>query len=132
MLFIFNFTKNLKLIYMFSYSITKKDTIHILVLEGELIDKNQANEFIHEVSKIIISNHNKFVIDLSNLKYLNSNGLTILIQTLTKARKSGGEVVIAHVSNRVNDLFIITKLNTVFTITGTVDDGIAILNKLSD
>jgi anti-anti-sigma regulatory factor len=38
----------------------------------------------------------------------------VLINTLTKARNAGGDVVIFGVSERLRQLFIITKLDKVF------------------
>ncbi len=114
----------------FTYSVSKQGNIHILTLKGELIDKNQADKLIEEVNEIIFNNHIHFVVDLDALKYLNSSGLTILIQILTKARKAGGEAVIANVGKRIKELLVITKLNTVFTVADTVEQGIAKLNKL--
>lgn len=114
----------------FTYTSKKEGNIHILTLKGDLIDKNQADKLIEEVNETILNNHIRFVVDLGNLKYLNSSGLTILIQILTKARKAGGEAVIANVGKRIKELLVITKLNTVFTVADTVEQGIAKLNKL--
>jgi anti-sigma B factor antagonist len=114
----------------FTHTVKKQGSIHVFALTGELIDKNQAEKLIEEVNEIILNNHIHFVIDLSALKYLNSSGLTILIQILTKARKAGGEAVIANVGKRIKELLIITKLNTVFTVADTVEQGIVKLNKL--
>jgi len=114
----------------FTYSSRKQGNIHVLTLQGDLIDKNQADKLIEEVNEIITNNHVHFVVDLGALKYLNSSGLTILIQILTKARKAGGEAVIANVGKRIKELLVITKLNTVFTVADTVEQGIAKLNKL--
>ena len=114
----------------FTYTSAKQGNIHIFTLKGDLIDKNQADKLIEEVNETIVNNHIRFVVDLGNLKYLNSSGLTILIQILTKARKAGGEAVIANVGKRIKELLVITKLNTVFTVADTVEQGIAKLNKL--
>jgi len=114
----------------FSYTSSKQGNLHIFTLKGDLIDKNQADKLIEEVNETILNNHIHFVVDLGNLKYLNSSGLTILIQILTKARKAGGEAVIANVGKRIKELLVITKLNTVFTVADTIEQGIATLNKL--
>ncbi len=114
----------------FTYSSSKQGNVHVLTFQGDLIDKNQADKLIEEVNEIITNNHIHFVVDLGALKYLNSSGLTILIQILTKARKAGGEAVIANVGKRIKELLVITKLNTVFTVADTVEQGIAKLNKL--
>lgn len=114
----------------FTYTSAKKGNIHLFTLKGELIDKNQADKLLEEINEVIMNNHNHFVIDLGELKYLNSSGLTILIQILTKARKAGGEAVIANVGKRIKELLVITKLNTVFTIANTMEEGISKLNKI--
>ncbi|MCB0494437.1 MAG: STAS domain-containing protein, partial [Cyclobacteriaceae bacterium] len=48
--------------------------------------------------------------------HINSSGLGVLITLLTKARKVGGEVVLANPSAYIKNLLLITKLNTIFKI----------------
>ena len=109
------------------YSITEENNIQVLVLKGELIDKNQAIDLIKNIDELLELGKNKLVIDLSDLKYMNSSGLNVLIQLLTKTRTSGGESVIFNVSKKVNDLLIITKLNTLFKVTDTKEDAMKLL-----
>ncbi len=94
-------------------------------LFGELIDKNQANDFVADVETHLLAGSLKVVLDLGSLKYINSSGLNVLINLLTKARKSGGDVLIANVSVKVRELLVITKLNTVFTVTDSVEKAIS-------
>ena len=116
---------------LFAHKITKQGQIHIINMQGDLIEASQADKLMQELDEVILNNHIRFVIDLGSLKYLNSSGLTILIRILTKSRKAGGETVIASVGKRIKELLVITKLNTVFSIADTVEDGIAKLNKLA-
>ncbi len=109
------------------YIITEENNIQVLVLKGELIDKNQAIDLIKNVDELLQLGKNKLVIDLSDLKYMNSSGLNVLIQLLTKTRTSGGESVIFNVSKKVNDLLIITKLNTLFKVADTKEDAMNLL-----
>lgn len=109
------------------YSISEENGKEILSLTGELIDKNQAIQMIKSVDELLESGKNKFVIDLSGLKYMNSSGLNVLIQLLTKTRTSGGESVICHVSKKVNELLIITKLNTLFKVADTKEEAFKLL-----
>jgi anti-sigma B factor antagonist len=109
------------------YKITEENNIQILALSGELIDKNQAIGLIKEMDELLEQDKNKLIIDLSNLRYMNSSGLNVLIQLLTKTRTSGGESVICHVSKKVNDLLIITKLNTLFKVADTKAEAAKLL-----
>ena len=109
------------------YKITEENNIQILVLKGELIDKNQATDLLKNIDELLESGKNKLIIDLSDLKYINSSGLNVLIQLLTKTRTNGGESVICNVSKKVNELLIITKLNTLFKVSDTKQAALALL-----
>ena len=109
------------------YKITEENNIQILVLKGELIDKNQANDLLKNIDELLESGKTKLVIDLSDLKYINSSGLNVLIQLLTKTRTNGGESVICNVSKKVNELLIITKLNTLFKVAESKEAALALL-----
>ena len=116
---------------LFVHKIKKQGQIHIISMQGDLIETGQADKLIQEVDEVIVNNNIRFVIDLGALKYLNSSGLTILIRILTKSRKAGGETVISNVGKRIKELLVITKLNTVFTVADTVEEAVAKLNKLA-
>ena len=109
------------------YKITEENNIQVLVLSGELIDKNQAIDVVNKIDELLALGKNKLIIDLSDLKYMNSSGLNVLIQLLTKTRTNGGESVIFNVSKKVNDLLVITKLNTLFKVADSKDTAIKIL-----
>lgn len=109
------------------YKITEENNIQVLVLSGELIDKNQATDLVKNIDDLLTQGKSKLIIDLSDLKYMNSSGLNVLIQLLTKTRTNGGESVIFNVSKKVNDLLIITKLNTLFKVADNKADAIKML-----
>ena len=109
---------------VFFHKISSELDITVVKLVGELIDKNQADNLNSEIDNLLLEKKLKYIFDLKDLKYMNSSGLNTLIHLLTKARKNGGEVVIANVSKKVNELLIITKLNTLFTVTDSVEKAI--------
>jgi anti-sigma B factor antagonist len=101
----------------FNYKIFNKGTYAIVEMSGNLIDKNQATPLLDEVQGMINKGIHSFIISMEDFKYLNSNGLNVLVNILTKSRKNGGDTTICCVSDKIKELLIITKLNTVFTIT---------------
>jgi anti-sigma B factor antagonist len=114
---------------IFTYKSSKQNAINIYLLKGELIDRNQANAIMEEINTAISKNENKILLNLKDLKYLNSSGLNVLINILTKARKSGGEVAICNVNKKINELLLITKLNNVFNVSNDEKKAISVLNK---
>jgi len=109
---------------VFEYNISEENNCQILKLSGELIDKHQAIDLIKSIDELLDTEKSKWAIDLSDLKYMNSSGLNVLIQILTKTRNHGGESVIFNVSKKVNELLVITKLNTLFKVADTKADAL--------
>ncbi len=112
----------------FTFNVIQKNPIAILSLYGELIDRNLAQSLMDEVVKLSEEGQHKFIFELSELKYMNSTGLNVLINVLTKSRKSGGDLVICGVSKKVQELLLITKLTSVFSVTATTEEAIAKFN----
>ena len=102
--------------------------ILVVKLNGRLMGKNEATELLEEIEEETLDGNNRLIIDLSKLDYMNSSGLSVLVSLLTKARNEGGEVVISSLSPKIEQLFIITKLNTVFSVVEDVKAGIELLN----
>ena len=109
------------------FKISEESNIQLLKLSGELIDRNQATDLIVAIDELLELDKSKLIIDLSDLKYMNSSGLNLLIQILTKTRIKGGDSVICHVNKKVNELLVITKLNTLFKVANTKQEAIALL-----
>lgn len=110
----------------FTYSIEPKDSYAVIHLHGALLSTFEAKPFLeelHEVRKTI----NRFVVDLQELKHMSSEGLGVLIQILTKARNAGGDAVIINLSTELQQLFIITKLNSIFTVAKDVRSAVKLL-----
>ena len=110
-----------------TFNISEENNIQLLKLSGELIDRNQATELMVAIDELLELGKSKLMIDLSELKYMNSSGLNVLIQLLTKTRSRGGESVIFNVNKKVNELLVITKLNTLFKVAETKAEAISLL-----
>lgn len=109
----------------FSFNITPKSDFILLELQGELLDAFTAIEMLEKINELL--NEEKqtknIIIDLHGLNFINSTGLGVLIKVLTKARNTGGEVIITRVEKRVKDLLVITKLNSVFKVVDTLKNA---------
>ena len=108
----------------FAYTQSEESKITVFHLQGDIIDKAEAASFIEEINKIIAAGKSKFILELSGVKYMNSSGLNILVNLLTKARNVGGDVVVCNLSKKVSDLLVITKLDSIFHILPTEQEAI--------
>jgi anti-sigma B factor antagonist len=112
---------------LFDFSISDQNATVVISLEGELIEKNQANGLLAKVDELLAQDKSKFAINMAKLKYMNSSGLNTMIQMLTKARTKGGDTVIYNMNKKINELLIITKLNTLFKVVENEDQAMKLL-----
>jgi len=105
-----------------TYSIQEQQEVQILAVDN-LISEFENRQILQKVAHIIENGANRFVIDLSKLRFLNSAGLNFLISVLTKSRNAGGDTVITNVSEDASKLLVLTKLKHVFTTANSVEDA---------
>ena len=68
------------------------------------------------ISDLLSEGHNKILLNLGDVEYIDSSGLGTLVSAFTSVRKQGGELKLLNLTNKVSDLMQITKLYTVFDI----------------
>jgi anti-sigma B factor antagonist len=113
----------------FKYTVEEKTDHAIVHFAGRLMDKQSAAPLIEQFEGLLKNNGNKVVFDLNKLEYMNSSGLNILVNFLTKSRNHGGDIAIAAVTEKISQLLVITKLNTLFKIHPDVSTAVASFSK---
>jgi anti-sigma B factor antagonist len=108
----------------FDFKTVSGDAYQIIEFEGDLMDKYAAQGVIEHLEKELASGCKTFILSLKNLRFMNSTGINIIISMLTKARNNGGEVMICEINEKVKELLVITKLNTVFTVYASREEAI--------
>ena len=88
----------------------------VLKLTGDLIGEDTGSSVLETANSAIQEKVLKCIIDISALRYINSNGIGVLITILTKFRNKGGDVYLMKPSESVQKLLVITKLNNIFHI----------------
>ena len=110
---------------VFDLSISETNGVKVFHLQGRLMDQPHADRLMTALDDTVTNGHHTVVLDLSALQYMNSTGLNILINVLTRTRNAGGDALISGLSNSVRQLFLVTKLDSVFTILPDVDAAVA-------
>jgi anti-sigma B factor antagonist len=94
----------------------------ILRLSGDLIGEESGTAVLKVVNDAVQGKVLTCIVDISNLRYINSTGIGVLITILTKFRNKGGEVFLMKPSENVQKLLVITKLNAIFQIVQSEGD----------
>lgn len=79
----------------------------ITIGEGTLIIRDNLQKFLNAGDR-------KFLLNLSDVNYIDSSGLGELVTAFTTVRNQGGQLKLLNLTKRVQDLLQITKLLTVF------------------
>lgn len=88
--------------------------VAILTFHGPLHSEPDAILLRETVGRYIEKNIIHVVLDMGELKYLNSWGLGLLAALLSMLRKAGGDLRLARMLGNVQNLFIVTQLTKVF------------------
>lgn len=87
----------------------------ILVLEGE-VDLHRAPEIRAALAPLIAEKMPRLLIDLTNVRYIDSSGLAVFIETLQRVMAYGGAFGLFGLSESVRAIFHIACLDQVFRI----------------
>lgn len=101
-------------IYLFIKSEIVDNRIHI-ILQGTIYVED-AKEMTEKLVALIESGQTRLLIDLSQVEYIDSSGLGMLIRIQKIAVRNDGNVVLKGVQGLVRELFEMTRLTAIFTI----------------
>ncbi len=99
-----------------------------LVFNGDLIGENNGPELVELVNNTLSKGAKYGLIDIEDVRYINSSGIGVLITILTKFRNKGGELFLIKPSEHVKKLLIITKLQAIFNIVDTEEQALSKIN----
>ncbi len=84
-------------------------------LYGE-VDIYNADSLKSEVHSLIDEKAADIVLDCTNLKYIDSTGLGVLVSTLKKVKQAGKSIQIINLKPYINKIFTLTGLDKIFVI----------------
>lgn len=109
-----------------SLKINKRESGEVTVvdLNGRLTLGDASAQLRQTLREILDSGKKKIVLNLGEVGYIDSSGLGELVSSFTTVKNNGGQLKLANLTDKVNDLLTVTKLYTVFEIHS--DEGAAV------
>jgi anti-sigma B factor antagonist len=110
-----------------SVKVGVRETQGVTVVEvsGRLTLGEGVAKVRSELQPIIAGGKRQIVIDISEVSYLDSSGIGLLVSTYATMNRLGGHLKICGLSTRVKDLLLLTKLFTVFEVYDNADAAVA-------
>ncbi len=96
----------------------------VIELKGNVMGGDDTKDFNELLHKQIDAGKKNIVVDLGDVKFMNSSGLGMLIGGLTTMKKAEGALKLARVTDKIESLLIITKLITIFEHYKTLDEAV--------
>ena len=84
-----------------------------------------------EARKVLLETVGKglpIMVDLSQVGYIDSSGVASLVESFQAARKAGQDLILISVSEGAKRVLELARLDKVFTICDTLEDGIAAIS----
>ncbi|MDX2190184.1 MAG: STAS domain-containing protein [Bacteroidota bacterium] len=105
-----------------------ENNILIITFNGDLLGASDSLELMDVINDKINQGMYKAVINMKDVRYMNSSGIGMLVTIYTKFKNRNGEAVISNPSDQIVKLLTMTKLDTVIKIFATEADALAKLN----
>ena len=88
--------------------------VTILDLPGEVRLSDSSVPLRDSVRKLADVGKTKVLLNLAGVKYIDSSGIGELIANYTTISRQGGQLKLLNLTDRIQNLLVITKLLTVF------------------
>jgi anti-sigma B factor antagonist len=100
--------------------------ITIVAVDGE-IHVSTAPEFSGVLASAIDNDRIRLVLDLTGVMFIDSTGLSVLLNALRRVTRAGGRMAVVCSNPTVLRLFEITHLDTTFDLYADVESAVAAL-----
>jgi len=116
---------------MMNFEVKKTDDVTVLKLDEIRLDTNIAGLLKGEVTILFNTDDiKKFILDLSEVEYCDSSGLSAILLAFRFLNSNGGHIRIASPSKQIRSLIQISQLDRVLPISNSVHEAMTELNKI--
>lgn len=94
--------------------VREEGLVRVLTLEGDFVIGEAEQKFDRTVTQLLEGGQLNLLIDLGNVRRLDSSALGAMVRALSWSQKEGGVTKLVNVTPRISQLLAITKLGSVF------------------
>lgn len=101
-----------------------ENDVLIITIDGRL-DAANAPVAEKEIKEALGEKQNRLLFDLSELEYLSSGGLRVILGAAKEIRRREGKVALAALKEYVYEIFEISGFNAMIPIKDTLEEGLS-------
>jgi anti-sigma B factor antagonist len=101
------------------------DGVSVVALDGRIVLGDESNALRVKLKSMIAEGKKQIVLNMDNVKYIDSSGLGTLVAAHCSAKTRGASLRLCHLGSKFQEVLQITKLVTVFEVRDTEAAAVA-------
>jgi anti-sigma B factor antagonist len=95
------------------------DGVSVVEMDGRIVLGDESNSVRERLKGLITAGKKKIVLNMSNIKYIDSAGLGALVAAHVSAKTQGASVRLCNLGQKFHEVLQVTRLLTVFDVYDT-------------
>ena len=95
----------------------------VVRVSGE-VDMKTSPDLRRHLVALVGEKSEWIVVNLESVEYIDSSGLATLVECLQGAKKYGGRLSLTGMNENIKDIFVMTRLDTIFEVFDTEEDAL--------
>jgi anti-sigma B factor antagonist len=95
------------------------DGVSLVRLDGRIVLGEESNSLREKLKSMLAEGKKKIVLDMADVKYIDSSGLGTLVAAHVSAKTQGASVRLCNLGKKFHEVMQLTKLLTVFDVYDT-------------
>lgn len=104
--------------------IAASGSVQTIVVHEERLDAHNSDELKSEMNRLFESGAKNLLIDLKEVRFIDSSGLGVLVSGFKNASTRQGNLKLCGLQNQVRSMFELTRLHRVFDIFVSSDEAL--------
>jgi anti-sigma B factor antagonist len=105
--------------------IEDKGAAVLIHVKEERLDAHNSGELKTQMLKLFEEGKNNLIVDLGNVRFVDSSGLGALVSGFKNASSRNGSLKLSALQMQVKSMFELTRLHRVFEIFSDADEALA-------
>ena len=105
------------------------DGTSVVALDGRIVLGEESTALREKLKGLIAEGKKQIVLNMDNIKYIDSAGLGILVAAHFSAKTHGASLKLSNLGSRFQEVLQITKLLTVFDVYNTEAEAVGSFSK---
>jgi anti-sigma B factor antagonist len=101
------------------------DGVSVVSFNGRIVLGPESGALRERVKSLLAEGKKKIVLNMSNVTYIDSSGLGMLVALHVSARGQGAEMHLSNLGEKFQDVLQLTRLLTVFSVYATEAEAIS-------